>query len=147
MNSENTITIRNSFSIENILSKPHKNPTTDNKCKSNCAIECIDTIRASNEVSPFAGNDIVLKKEPINGLINDDQLITHDDLNKIDRNHFTSPDSSGCEEENTDNLSDITTGETCKQLNCCVKFSRIFKQKRILSTPVNKSQSFSERFR
>lgn len=116
MNSENTMTIRNSFSIENILSKPHKNPTTENQCKTDSAIECSDNIRSSvDEVSSLSNsNDIVLKKEPINGLINDDHLITHDDLNKIGRNHFTSPDSSGCEEENTDNLSDITTGETCK---------------------------------
>ncbi|XP_055312662.1 homeobox protein orthopedia [Sitodiplosis mosellana] len=111
MNSENTMTIRNSFSIENILSKPHKNlTTTDNQCKLKSAIECPDHIRASDEVSSFTSDDIVLKKEPINGLTND--LISHDDLNKIGRNHFTSPDSSGCEEENTDNLSDITTGET-----------------------------------
>lgn len=114
MNSENTMTIRNSFSIENILSKPHKNPTTDNQCKSDSAIECTDNIRSSDEVSSFSSNDIVLKKEPINGLTNDDHSITNDDLSKIGHNHFTSPDSSGCEEENTDNLSDITTGETCK---------------------------------
>lgn len=113
MNSENTMTIRNSFSIENILSKPHKNPTTDNQCRSDSAIECSDNIRSSDsEVSSFSSNDIVLKKEPINGLNNDDH--SHDDLSKIGHNHFTSPDSSGCEEENTDNLSDITTGENCK---------------------------------
>lgn len=115
MNSENTMTIRNSFSIENILSKPHKNPTTDNQCKSDSSIECPDNIRSSDEVTSFSNNDIVLKKEPINGSTNDDHSITHDE--KIGQNHFTSPDSSGCEEENTDNLSDITTGETCKHQN------------------------------
>lgn len=116
MNSENTITIRNSFSIENILSKPHKNPSiTDNQCKSKSAIECPDHIQVSDEVSSITNDDIVLKKEPNNGLTHDEHSATHDnDSNKIGRNHFTSPDSSGCEEENTDNLSDITTGENCK---------------------------------
>lgn len=112
MNSENTVTIRNSFSIENILSKPHKNSTIDNQCKSDSGIQCSEHINSPGEVTSFNSNEIVLKKEPING-ISDDQMITHDDFTKINRN-FTSPDSSGCEEENADNLSDITTGENCK---------------------------------
>lgn len=114
MNSENTITIRNSFSIDNILSKPHKNHSTDNQYKSESGTECAENNNTIDEVSSVTSNEIVFKKEPSNGLINDEHLIAHDDLANVNRNQFTSPDSSGCEEENGDNLSDITNGDNRK---------------------------------
>lgn len=98
--------IKNSFSIENILSKPHKNLSLDNQCKSDSATECSESNNSFEEVSSFTSHEITPKHEPINGLVNDDA--------KIDRNNFTSPDSSGCEEDNGDNLSDITTGDNRK---------------------------------
>lgn len=106
------MTIKNSFSIENILSKPHKNLKIDSLGKTESVTECSEKTDSVDKVPSFASNDIVLKEEPINGLINDEQLNTHDDFaNNNNRNHFTSPDSSGCEEDNGDNLSDITSGE------------------------------------
>lgn len=114
---ENTMAMRNSFSIENILSKPHKNLLIDRQCKSESVSECcVENSNTFEEVSSINSNEIVFKKEPPNGVINDEN-ITHDDLTNINRNQFTSPDSSGCEEENADNLSDITIGENCECIN------------------------------
>lgn len=113
MNSENTMTIKSSFSIENILSKPHKNLPTNCHSKSErseSVIECSENT-ISDEVTSIICNDLVLKKEPINGLNCDSDIIAKDDLTESIRNSFISPDSSVCEEENADNLSDITTGE------------------------------------
>lgn len=117
MSTENTMAMRNSFSIEHILSKPHKNLLTDRQCKSECATECcLDNSNTFDEVSSISSNDIVFKKEPPNGVINDENASLNDDLTNSNRNQFTSPDSSGCEEENGDNLSDITIGENCECL-------------------------------
>lgn len=113
MNSENMISIRNSFSIENILSKPSKNQLIENHYKSECANECSENNSTSDEVSTITGGELVLKKEPHNGLVNDDHLMTNNDFSN-NRSQFTSPDSSGCEEENGENLSDTTTGDNCK---------------------------------
>lgn len=110
MNSENTMTVRSSFSIENILSKPHKNLSTDNQCKAESATEYSENIKSVDEVSTITGNKIDLKKEPITIVTNDDNSNTPDEIDKHNRNLFTSPDSSGCEEEIGDNLSDITGG-------------------------------------
>lgn len=116
MSAEDTMAMRNSFSIENILSKPHKNLLTDRQCKSECATECcLENGNTFDEVSSISSNEIVFKKEPPNGsVINDENVITNDDLSNTNRNQFTSPDSSGCEEENGDDLSDITIGENCE---------------------------------
>lgn len=108
MNSENTMTIKSSFSIENILSKPHKNQATNCHGKSESVNECSEN-SISDGVTSLICNDLVLKKEPNNGLNCDSDA--KDDLADSIRTNFTSPDSSGCEEENADNLSDITTGE------------------------------------
>lgn len=113
MSAENTVTMRNSFSIENILSKPHKNPLSDRQCKAESATDCcLENSNAFDDVSSNCSNEIVFKKEPPNGVASDENAVTHDDLANINRNQFTSPDSSGCEEENGDNLSDITIGES-----------------------------------
>lgn len=120
MSAENTMAMRNSFSIENILSKPHKNLLTNRQCKSECATECcLENSNTFDEVSSISSNEVVFKKEPSNGAINDENAMS-DNLTSMNRNQFTSPDSSGCEEENGDNLSDITIGENCecsKQMN------------------------------
>lgn len=115
MNSESTVTIKNSFFIENILSKPHKKPVMDNQCNSESASTFLEL---TENMPTFTSNKVILKQEPMNGLLNDELLGSHDDLDKINRNqhNFTSPDSSGCEEDNGDNLSDITTSENSEYL-------------------------------
>lgn len=115
MSAENTMAMRNSFSIENILSKPHKNLLTNRQCKSECATECcLENSNTFDEVSSINSNDtVVFKKEPPNGVTNDESAI-NDNAASMNRNQFTSPDSSGCEEEIGDNLSDITIGENCE---------------------------------
>lgn len=117
MNSENMISIRNSFSIENILSKPSKNQLIENQCKSDCGTECSENNNTSDEVSTITGDELILKKEPNNGLVHEDHLMTNNDFTNINRSQFTSPDSSGCEEENGGNLSDTTTGDNCKLIS------------------------------
>lgn len=98
--------IKNSFSIENILSKPHKNLPVDNQSNSVSGTpECLESANSLEEVSSPTSNDVIFKMEPTNGLTTDDC--------KVDRS-YTSPDSSGCEEDNVDNLSDITTGDSRK---------------------------------
>lgn len=114
MNAEKTMTIRNSFSIENILSKPHKSQLINRQCKSESVNECIENGNGFDEVTSITSGEIVLKKEPVHCATNDEHLIGHHDMVNINRSQFTSPDSSGCEEENADNLSDITTGDNCK---------------------------------
>lgn len=118
MSAENTMAVRSSFSIENILSKPDKN----RQCKSECATECcLENNNTFDDVSSVGSNEIVFKKEPQNGVANDD-CVMNDNLTNMNRNQFTSPDSSGCEEENADNLSDITIGENCE---CQIKSNQI----------------------
>lgn len=127
MSAENTVTMRNSFSIENILSKPHKKQLTDCQYKSESVTECcMENSNTFEEVSSISSNGIVFKEEPPNGVVNDENSVTHDDLTSIHRNQFTSPDSSGCEEENADNLSDITTGEN-RECNgkICISVNKI----------------------
>lgn len=115
MNSDNTISIRSSFSIENILSKPHKNASADNQCKSESASVCPENNNV-DKMTSFANQDIILKSEPVNAL-SDAHLNPNDDFTINNRNNFTSPDSSGCEEDNVDSLSDITTEENRKDFN------------------------------
>lgn len=124
MNSDNMISIRNSFSIENILSKPHKNQLNDNQYKSKSETDCTSNSNLLDEVSTISDDELILKKEPNNGSNNDDHLMTNNELSNINR-QFTSPDSSGCEEENGENLSDTTTGDNCKNFTDSNKQTKI----------------------
>lgn len=108
MNADNTIIIKKSFSIENILSKPDTN-----KCQLKKSIIC-DNQNDSNTGIEIGNKSIVPKSEPIADLHaeNFDENRSLDEESKRNRlNNFTSPDSSGCEEEIVDNLSDITSEE------------------------------------
>lgn len=108
MNADNTIIIKKSFSIENILSKPDTN-----KCQLKQSIIC-DNQNSSNAENTISNKSVVPKSEPITDshAENFDENRSLDEESKRSRlNNFTSPDSSGCEEEIVDNLSDITSEE------------------------------------
>lgn len=129
MSAENTMAMRSSFSIENILSKPHKTQLTDRQYKSECATECcLENSNTFDEMSSISCNEIVFKEEPPNGVMND-ETVMNEDLTNINRSQFASPDSSGCEEENGDNLSDITIGENCE----CIEEMDFFGEESIVS--------------
>lgn len=100
--------VRNSFSIENILSKPDR----------------IDRIVQQPNLAIFATNDsmeqsIYCKNDPNNSIYDENSNI--DECNSGDvkseqsesRNSFATPDSSCCE-DGADALSDIQSEENCE---------------------------------
>lgn len=118
MSADNTVLIKQSFSIENILSKPHTNNAITNPCRLIKSIVCDSKIDDANIGGGHLVNDkVVPKVEPISDVQSehfDDNYSMDDDGGKRHPNTFTSPDSSGCEEEIADNLSDITNEESRK---------------------------------
>lgn len=113
MNPNNTLMIKNSFFIENILSKPDKNPTADeNQWES----PSFDEKSISSDHSGHFPNDGIVTKAEIS-----EHCVEHlndgidDECKQNPRNNFTSPDSSeGCDDEIVDNMSDINPEENCK---------------------------------
>lgn len=121
MSSDNTTIIKSSFSIENILSKPNKNNGHD-QCQSSSAANHMQLSNGCNDSTNFTNTKIIPKKEPINSDSNcesfggENTTAIYDDeyRRNSQRSNFTSPDSSCFEEENADNLSDITADESSK---------------------------------
>lgn len=94
--------IKTSFSIDNILSKPDKRPRP-----SEPSIESelrTDPVLRSTEID---GGPVIYSEQVQNGENNNRFSVKND-------NGFTTPDSSCCDDENADTLSDITSEESCK---------------------------------
>lgn len=116
MNTDSSFLIKKSFSIENILSKPD----TNNKKQIFNSIVCDSKIDGSNGTGDLVADKIVPKLEPISDVPLeqfDENYCFDEESAKRRPSSFTSPDSSGCEEEIVDNLSDITNDETRKLPN------------------------------
>lgn len=90
--------IKSSFSIENILSKPDKRPRP-----------CEPSIRSELMTDPMLDAGRNIHNEQVQNGENNNGFSV-----KGDSNGFTTPDSSCCDEENADTLSDITSEESCK---------------------------------
>lgn len=118
MSTDNSFLIKKSFSIENILSKPDTNHTKTKQIFN--SIVCDSRIDGSNGTGDLVDGTIVPKLEPISDVPLeqfDENYCFDEESAKRRPNSFTSPDSSGCEEEIVDNLSDITNDETRKLPN------------------------------
>lgn len=91
--------MKTSFSIENILSKPDKRPSEP-------------SIRSDSKI--IRDTDAHGDRD----ICNNEQVQNGENSNcfsaKNDKNGFTTPDSSCCDEENADALSDITSEESRK---------------------------------
>lgn len=119
MNPSNTVVIKNSFFIENILSKP------TNKNTQNTANQWENDIThdGKTQCSPITlknNEDIVTKTEP-KDLISEhcaDNSNGVNDNSECKHSDFASPDSSICEEESVDNLSDTCTNPEENNCNC-----------------------------
>lgn len=94
----NSTMIKTSFSIENILSKPEKRPRPSEP-----------SIRSELTTASIldSSRDVRHNVQVQNGE-------TNHDFSGKNENGFTTPDSSCCDEENADELSDITSEESCK---------------------------------
>lgn len=97
MNTNSTM-IKTSFSIENILSKPDKRPRPSEPL-----------IRSELMTDPVLDAGRNIHNEQVQNGENNNGFSV-----KGDSNGFTTPDSSCCDEENADTLSDITSEESCK---------------------------------
>lgn len=84
----NSMKMKTSFSIENILSKS-------------------DRIAKSGESSATTSNSKIQCTELNSGRSDNNFVVKNE-------NGLTTPDSSCCDEENADTLSDITSEESCK---------------------------------
>lgn len=100
MNTNSTM-IKTSFSIENILSKPDKRPKPSEPIESELRT---DPVLRSTETDAGRG----IHNEQVHNEENNNRFSEKND------NGFTTPDSSCCDEENADTLSDITSEESCK---------------------------------
>lgn len=115
MSADNTVLIKKSFSIENILSKPHVNRPKPSSCRLVQAIVCDSRLDGAGELGDT--NKITPKLEPISDAPTDhyesDQYCLDEDA-KLRSNCFNSPDPSGCDDEIVDDLSDITSEDARK---------------------------------
>lgn len=117
MNPTNTIMIKNSFFIENILSKPtnKNNPNAANQRNNDIASDN----RSHGSPIPFKHNENIVTKTEPNDLISEHCSADHLNGDKQNESvNFTSPDSSICEEESVDNLSDTCTNPEENICNC-----------------------------
>lgn len=93
--------IKTSFSIENILSKPDKRPKlSEPSIRSEVAIPRASDLDSGRKI---------YEEQVQDGENNNSFGVKND-------NGFATPDSSCCDEENADTLSDITSEESCKFL-------------------------------
>lgn len=120
MNPNNTIMIKNSFFIENILSKP-----TNKNIKNTANQWDNDTTgdsKSHGSPIPFKRNENIFTKTEPNDMISEHFGANGDnDNNECKQNesiNFASPDSSICEEESVDNLSDTCTNPEENNCNC-----------------------------
>lgn len=125
MNPSNTIMIKNSFFIENILSKPTNkihNPNIVNQWDNNITGDS----KTHDSSIPFKLNENIVTKTEPNDLISEhcnvDDLNGDNNDNNVGKQNesinFASPDSSICEEESVDNLSDTCTNPEENNCNC-----------------------------
>lgn len=117
-------TIKSSFSIENILSKPSNKNLAYDQFRASSDLYNVQKFSGAEDSTHSVNANIVYKKEPIitenpkcesqesehpNAAANDEKYSS-----SIQRTNFMSPDSSCFEEEAADNLSDITADESSK---------------------------------